>query len=211
MKHCLKIYFNFIIMKVFKILFVLFIFLIASCTTIKVSADYDKNADFSNFKTYAFYKKGIDKVEISDLDKRRILRAIEADLDARGFVKSKDPDFLISIFTKSREKIDVYNNNYYGWYPYYYGFGFGHGYGYYGRGYGPGWGYGYSTVSRSTEGTLFIDVIDARKKELAWQGVGTGILTSSGDIEKKEENIKVFVSKIMMQYPPQLQTTSSTN
>ncbi len=196
-------------MNVFKILSVLLIFAIVSCSSIQVSADYDKNTNFDKFKTYAFYKSGIDKVEISDLDKRRILRAIEADLEARGFTKSEDPDFLISIFTKSREKIDVYNNNYYGWYPYYYG------YGYYGRGWGPGWGpgwgYGYSNVSRSTEGTLFIDVIDARKRELAWQGVGKGILSSSKDIAKKEENIKVFVSKIMMQYPPQLEVSEATN
>lgn len=190
-------------MNIFKILPILLIFLVSSCSSVKVSADYDKNADFSNFKTYAFYKKGIDKVEISDLDKRRILRAIEADLKSKGFVKSENPDFLVSIFTKSREKIDVYNNNYYGWYPYYYG------YGYYGPGYG--YGFGYSNVSRSTEGTLFIDFIDARKKELAWQGVGTGILSSSNDIEKKEENIKEFVTKIMMQYPPIIEVDSSTN
>jgi hypothetical protein len=196
-------------MNVFKILSVLLIFVIVSCSSIQVSADYDKNTNFDKFKTYAFYKKGIDKVEISDLDKRRILRAIEADLEARGFTKSEDPDFLISIFTKSREKIDVYNNNYYGWYPYYYGYGYyGRGWG---RGWGPGWGYGYSNVSKSTEGTLFIDVIDARKRELAWQGVGKGILTSSGDIAKKEENIKVFVSKIMTQYPPQLELSEVSN
>ncbi|MCF6297270.1 MAG: DUF4136 domain-containing protein [Flavobacteriaceae bacterium] len=194
-------------MNIFKTLSVLLIFIFFSCASVKVSSDYDKNADFSNFKTYAFYKKGIDKVEISDLDKRRILRAIEAELDAKGFVKSEDPDFLISIFTKSREKIDVYNNNYYGWYPWYYGFGFG-GFGM-GMGMGMGNGFGHNNVITSTEGTLFIDLIDARKKELAWQGVGTGILSSSSDIQKKEENIKEFVSKIMMQYPPQLNTSTN--
>ena len=52
----------------------------------------------------------IDKVEISDLDKRRILRAIEASLLAKGFVKSSNPDLLVSMFTKSREQINVWNN-----------------------------------------------------------------------------------------------------
>ena len=186
-------------MKVFKLFPILIIFIITSCASVSVSSDYDKSTDFSNYKTYAFYKKGIDKVEISDLDKRRILRAIEANMDAKGFVKSEDPDLLVNIFTKSREKIDIYNNAYYGWYPWYYGYGF------YGPGYGYGYGFGYNNVSTSVEGTLFIDLIDAHKKELAWQGIGKGILASSKNIDKKVERINEFVTEIMMQYPPVLE------
>jgi len=185
-------------MKMLKLLPVLFLFLLASCVTVSVSSDYDKGTDFTVYKTYAFYKKGIDKVEISDLDKRRILRAIEAELNAKGLVKSENPDLLVNIFTRSREKVDVYNNNYYGWYPWYYGYG----YGMYGM--GMGHGFGYTNVSTSTEGTLFIDLIDAHRKELAWQGIGKGILTDSRSIDKKVAKINEFVSKIMMAYPPEL-------
>jgi len=172
--------------------------IIGSCSSVNVYSDYDKGTDFSNFKTYAFYKKGIDKVEISDLDKKRILRAIEKELKGKGMVPSNNPDLLVNIFTKTREKIDVYNNNYYGWYPWYYGYGYGYGYG----PYGPGYGFGYTNVSSSTEGTLFIDLIDARKKELTWQGIGVGILSYYKNIDKKEARINEFVTNIMMQYPP---------
>lgn len=172
--------------------------IIGSCSSVNVYSDYDKGTDFSNFKTYAFYKKGIDKVEISDLDKKRILRAIEKELKGKGMVPSDNPDLLVNIFTKTREKIDVYNNNYYGWYPWYYGYGYGYGYG----PYGPGYGFGYTNVSSSTEGTLFIDLIDARKKELTWQGIGVGILSYYKNIDKKEARINEFVTNIMMQYPP---------
>ena len=168
---------------------------VVSCSSVNVYSDYDKATDFTGFKTYAFYKKGIDKVEISDLDKKRILRAIERELKAKGMVASNNPDLLVNIFTKSREKIDVYNNTYYGWYPWYYGYGPGYGYGY-------GYGFGYNNVSTSVEGTLFIDLIDAHKKELAWQGIGKGILASSKNIDKKVERINEFVTEIMMQYPP---------
>ena len=72
-----------------------------SCSSVRVASDYDKNANFSQFKTFAFYKTGIDKAEISDLDKRRILRAIESELLAKGYTKSENPDMLVSIFTKS--------------------------------------------------------------------------------------------------------------
>ena len=160
--------------------------IMSSCSSVKVASDYDRGADFSSYKSFAFYKTGIDKAEISDLDKRRILRAIEAELLAKGFTKSENPDLLVSIFTKSREKINVYNN---GWGPYGYGWGW------------SPWYYGnYSTVSTSTEGSLYIDLIDAKKKELVWQGLGTGYL--SRNMDKKEERIREFVSKIMTRYPP---------
>ena len=46
--------------------------LLISCKSIKVASDYDSQADFNNYKTYAFYKPGIDELEISDIDKKRI-------------------------------------------------------------------------------------------------------------------------------------------
>ncbi|WP_159021657.1 DUF4136 domain-containing protein [Formosa sp. L2A11] len=164
----------------------------SSCNSIKVASDYDKTTTFDQYKTYAFYKTGIDKAEINDIDKRRILHAIEAELTAKGFVKSENPDLLISIFTKAREQVNVYNNNTMGFGRY---------------GYGWGWSPYYNnfnsmSVSRSTEGALYIDLIDAKKKELVWQGLGSGVLNDN--INKKEERIQEFVSKILSNYPPEV-------
>ncbi|AUC74160.1 DUF4136 domain-containing protein [Olleya sp. Bg11-27] len=161
---------------------------LTSCSSVKVAADYDKAVNFDNYKTFAFFKSGIDKAEISDLDKRRILRAIESELLAKGFTKSENPDVLVSIFTKSNQRVDVYNNSW--------------GAGAWGWG-GPRWGWGWNSqpnISTSTQGVLFVDLIDANKKELVWQGQGTGYL--SKNVEKKEERIVEFVSKIMEKYPP---------
>ncbi|MGV7107459.1 DUF4136 domain-containing protein [Flavobacterium sp. U410] len=169
-------------MKTIKVLTILFIATLASCSSVRVNADYDKKANFDSYKTYAYLKSGVDKAEISDLDKKRILYAIDDVMSSKGFSKSDQPDVLISIFTKERERVDVYQN---------YGFGWG---------WNPYWGANYSTVSTTPEGTLFIDIIDARTKELVWQGEGTGYLTTN--TEKKEERIKEFVSKILAQYPP---------
>jgi hypothetical protein len=173
-------------MKIIKLLPVAVLFLVASCSSVRVTSDYDTTTDFSKFKTFAFYKKGIDKVEISDLDKRRILKAIESELLAKGLTISEDPDVLVNIFTKSRQKVDVYNNNsmYFGWHPWYYGPNFG------------------THISKYTEGTLFVDLIDAKTKELAWQGIGSGALNTSGNVTKKEERIKEFVGEILAKYPP---------
>lgn len=176
-------------MRLINISILMLLFVMASCSSIRVAADYDTTADFSQYKTYAFYKKGIDKVDISDIDKRRILRALEAEFAAKGMVKSENPDLIVSIFAKSTKKVDVYNNNgfnnfYYGyWSPWYYG---------------PNYG---SQVTVHEEGTLFVDFVDNNKKELVWQGIGKGALVID-DAAKKEARIKEFISKILEKYPP---------
>ena len=175
-------------MKTTKILPLFLLFVVAACSSIRVNSDYDKQVDFSPYKTFAFYKTGIDKAEISDLDKKRILRSIDETMTAKGFSKSETPDLLISFFTKEREEVNVNQFNA-GW------------------GYGWGWGWnpflwgGNTTVTRHSEGTLYIDIIDAKKKELIWQGEGEGVLTK--DTHKKDEMIKEFVTKILELYPPQ--------
>ncbi len=171
----------------------LFLFVLSSCTSVKVLSDYDKDANFNTYNTYAFYKTGIDKAQISDLDKKRILRAIDAEMATRGFTKSNTPDVLVSIFTKEKEQVDIYNNLWgggfgWGWSPYYWG--------------GPGWNNG-TQVSTRTQGSLYIDLIDAKSKELVWQGKGIGTLSNSRNMEKKEERIREFVGEILKAYPPQ--------
>ncbi|WP_299054996.1 DUF4136 domain-containing protein [uncultured Polaribacter sp.] len=179
-------------MKYIKMLLVIAVVVFSSCNTVKVVTDYDAKVDFDQYKTFAFYKPGIDKAEISDLDKKRILRAIEFELTAKGFVKSENPDVLVSIFTKSRERVNVNQNN---------------------LGYGFGWGWGWNpwmfgggmnntvNISQYSEGTLFVDFIDKEKKELVWQGIGTGALKIQNR-EKKEARIKEFVKEIIAKFPP---------
>lgn len=177
-------------MKLVAPILITLLFLFSSCSSVRVFTDYDEKVDFNQYKTYAFYKPEIDKAKISDLDKKRILRAIEAELLQQGYTKSKDPDFLVGIFTKSREKVNVNQNNNFGW-----GFGWG---------WSPFWGRGFNNnvnVNQYTEGTLFIDFIDTKTKELMWQGIGTGTLQIQNRA-KKEERIKEFVKEIIARFPP---------
>jgi hypothetical protein len=169
-------------MKTLKLLSIIFVLALSSCSSVRVNADYDKKITFTNYKSYAYLKSGVDKAEISDLDKKRILHSIDEVMLSKGFSKSENPDVLISIFTKERERVDVYQN---------YGFGWG---------WNPYWGMGFNSVYTTPEGTLFIDIIDAKTKELVWQGEGSGYLTKN--TKKKEARIKEFVSKILEQYPP---------
>ena len=164
--------------------------LMSSCASVDVSTDYASNVDFTEYNTFAFYKPGVDKAEISDLDKRRILRAIESELKQKGMTKSDNPDLWVSIITDAEKNVNVYQNNFdYGW------------------GWGWGWnpyfmgGPAYSNVSTSVDGILFIDLIDEESRELVWQGMGQAIL--SRDREEKIEKINFIVQEIMKEYPPQ--------
>jgi len=65
-------------MKFFKITAVLLLLAvgITSCNTVRVASDYDQKVDFNQYKSFAFFKPGIDKADISDLDKKRILHEV---------------------------------------------------------------------------------------------------------------------------------------
>ncbi len=174
-------------MKAIKLFPVLLLFVLSACSSVSVYSDFDKGVDFSQYKTYAFHRKGIDRVQISEMDKKRILQAIDLELGKKGMAKSENPDLLINIFTKEREQVDVNQYNM-GW-----------GYGWRG-GWNPYlWG-GQNFVSTSTEGTLYIDLIDSKRKELIWEGEGVGYLTQNRS--GKDARINEFVAKILAQYPP---------
>lgn len=168
-------------MKVFELLTITIAILLTSCASVRVTSDYDTQATFDNYKTFAFYKPGIDKVEISDLDKKRILRAIEKEMLVKGFTKSESPDLLVNINTKTEKNINVYNAGIgYGWGPWYSGYN--------------------RQISSSTNGVLYIDLINSKDKQLIWQGRGSGYLTYN--VKKKDARTQEFVTQILAKYPP---------
>jgi hypothetical protein len=71
-----------------KIILFTIMFVFQSCG-VYVQYDYDSEVDFSNYNTYSFYQPDIDKVEISDLDKKRILKSLDIGLKTKGARKIK--------------------------------------------------------------------------------------------------------------------------
>ncbi|MDA7808160.1 DUF4136 domain-containing protein [Flavobacteriaceae bacterium] len=168
---------------------------LGACSSIRVYSDFDRNVDFSGYETFAYFKPEIDKVDISDLDKRRILRALDTQMNLKGLSKSETPDLLIGFSTQAKEKIYVNTWNNLG------GGGGGGG----GGGFNP-WFWGgpsYNTVSSQTEGTLYVNIIDATTKQLVWQGKGRGGISES--VKNRDERIALFVKEIVENYPPNLE------
>ncbi|SFH18022.1 DUF4136 domain-containing protein [Pedobacter insulae] len=166
----------------------------AGCATLRTASDFDKQVDFSAYKTYGFYDKGLEKIRLNNLDKRRLMAAVETTMNAKGFTKSSSPDLLVNLVVVAKERADHYGPGFYG------GWGWG-----WGRGWGPFWG-GPSYVNYYREGTIIIDFLDPEKKILIWHGRGAGFNLDS--FNKREERLQVGVNEILAQYPPQPNTSN---
>ena len=159
-------------MKTLKLLAIGFLLtaFITSCSTTKIT--YDKNVDFSQYKTYAFYKKGLKALRIPPKKKKMVLRAVSEVLLEKGFTKSSKPDFIVNIFTDIHDRIDVY--------PGYYS-------PFYRRNY----------IEKSKEGTVFIDIVDLKTKKVVWSG-SQYINYKHNDLKA----IKKAVYKLLENFPP---------
>ena len=61
---------------------------------------------------------------------------------------------------------------------------------------------GFNTVSTKTEGTLYVNIIDATTKQLVWQGKGRGGIDEN--TKNRDERISLFVKEIVENYPPEI-------
>ena len=165
-----------------------FILVIASCASVTTSYDYDKTADFSKYKTYAYTEHALEMPEVQQLDRGRILAAIDAEMAKRGYTKSDSPDVFVEAFVKTEEEISATATST-------------GGYGMYGYGYGWGGGSTYIDYNKYTKGTLFINVIDKAAEKIVWQGRGTKTLNETASPERKEANIKSAIASIYYNYP----------
>ncbi len=180
-----------------KILALLFISaLIVSCSSIKVTYDYDKSVDFTKLKTYEYYgwADGSDKL-LNSLEKDRIEAAFEDEFTQRGIKHVESGgDMVITLYIMTQDKTQ-YNATTTGM-----GGGYG---GYYGYGPGYGWGGGHSTTSIQEYdyevGTLVCDIFDKKDEKLIWEGIGTGEISENP--KNRDTKIPKTVQAIMSKYP----------
>jgi len=188
---------NFAISKLFRrSLLIIIVGSLAGCASSpKLRADYDRDADFSAYKTYNFIEhSGDDNYE--SLFHQYMTDAITIEMEKRGYVKSDNPDLLVNFNAIIQDKTKVSTRP--SSTPMYGGY-----YGYRGGFYDPWGGYGYGTethVSQYTEGTFNIDLIDAKQKRLVWEGIGIGRITDS-TFENLEERVKEGVPNFFAMYP----------
>ncbi len=160
-----------------------------------VRVNWDRTADFTQYRTFGFVSPlGTDRGDIQSLVSQSLIAATQRELEARGLrLDASAPQLLINFNAALADKLRVSST------PAPLGFG--------GRGY-----YGYRTysawplyadqtiVSQYTEGTLNVDVIDAARKQLVWEGVVTNSVTQK-DLNDVPAAINTAVTAAFARFP----------
>lgn len=178
--------------------FMLFLlaFVLAGCATSpQYSFDTDPQADFSGYRSFAFYAPLAAESKGYTTPASSAMRAAaRREMEARGYVYSESaPDLLVNINAYITERTDVVS------FP---AMDYGYYYGYRSAYYpGPHWpGYGNTHVRNYREGTLNIDLVDARGKHLVWEGVAVGRVSKVKAAERAAR-INTTIAEIFAQYP----------
>jgi hypothetical protein len=162
-----------------------------------VRYDFDKNKDFSKYKTYKWVPiKGADQPD--ELTGKKLTAAVDAELATKGLTKtdSDSADLYLGYQTAigTEKQFTSYNT---GW-----GYGPGWGGGWYGYGGGMSSSATYGSTSTVYIGQLDLSVYDAVEKQLIWRGNASKTLDPKAKPEKKEKNIAKAVKKLLKNYPP---------
>ncbi len=171
--------------------------LLAACSSgPNIKADYDPSVDFSQYQTFNFYKPmGIENPNYSSIIGQMFRESITREMEKRGYTLSDDPDLMmnVSAILEDKTKVTTYNDPMYGGY-----YGYRRGY------YDPWYGYGYGTsthVSQYTEGTVNVDMVDARAKRMVWEGVAVGRVDEERNNAEVREAIEAGVRAMFENYP----------
>jgi len=163
----------------------------SACSSgISVRTDFDPAANFSSYRTFAWMPlpQNTDYRLNNDLVDGRIRSAIENQLQAKGYQLGpvEGADFKVGYHAALEGKMDVRTINSY---------------------YGYGWEQ-WSTISPQTyvdeytEGTLVVDVVDAKSNELVWRGSGQGEVRERADPDERTRRINNAIAKILAEFPP---------
>ena len=149
-----------------------------------IKSDYDRNANFSQYKTFSF-----EKIQTKDqLWVDRIASAVSAALTAKGLtqVSSGGDISIVAVeMTKEQQTLNTFYDNY-------------------GGGWGWRWGGGFGDSTTTTDtyrvGTLVVDLFDAKSKKLLWRGSESDALSDKSS--KNIKNLDKGVEKLFKEFPP---------
>lgn len=171
------------------------VLLLASCATgPRVTSDVDPSANFGQYRSFAFYSPlAIEGQGYATLTSGRTKDAARRQMESRGYVYDEtSPDLWVNLNAYMQEKTDVVSTPEVD-YDYYYS--------YRARRYVavPTWR-DRTDVYRYTEGTLNVDLVDAKQNRLVWTGVAVGRVGRTKP-EERGAKIDAAVAEIFLRYP----------
>ena len=151
----------------------------------QVKTDYDRSANFAQYKTYSW-----EHVKTQDaLNVDRIKSAVNAALVAKGLtqVDSGGEISVVAVeMTQNQQTLNTFYN------------GFGGGWGW--RRFGGGLGEATTTTETYKVGTLVVDLFETGTKKLLWRGSSSDTLSNNSD--KNIKNLDKGVEKMFKKFPP---------
>jgi hypothetical protein len=161
-----------------------------------VRYNFDKNADFSKFKTYKWVSIK-DAAKVNDLTEKQIIASVDAELAAKGLTQVSDDSANLFIGYQAgvgqEKQFTSFSSDW------------GYGGGWYRGGWYGGAG-GMSTTTGQTStiyvGQLAVDMYDPANHDLIWRGVASKTINPKAKPEKQEKNLAKAVKKLLKNYPP---------
>ena len=148
----------------------------------QVKTDYDRSADFAQYKTYSW-----ENVQTPDpLWVDRIKEAVNTALTAKGWTPVESGGDVSIVAMEMNQNHRTLNTYY--------------------DGFGGGWRWGggmetaTTTVDNYKVGTLVVDLFDAKTKKLLWRGSSSDTLSNKSD--KNIKNLDKGVEKMFDHFPP---------
>jgi Domain of unknown function (DUF4136) len=150
-----------------------------------VTYDFDRAANFSQYKTYAWTRG----TELTDeLNHARVVRAVDAALVAKGLSRVEPgarPDVHVAYHASFEKNLEI-TGSAHGWGP----FGLG----------GDRWGS--ATVQPVLVGTLVVDISDARTNAIVWRSLASSDIRPTDKPESRDKKIAKATEKMFKNYPP---------
>lgn len=158
-----------------------------------IRADADPGVNLASYKTFGFFEQvSTDKASYDTILSTRLKDATRRELEKRGYrYVESDPDLLVNFNVNVMNKTDVRSTPSAS-------AGF---YGYRAGMYGAWAGYPQDVETvHYQEGTLSIDLVDAKKRQLVWQGVAQGRVNKEA-VQNPGPAIDKVVTDIFAKYP----------
>ncbi len=172
-------------MRIIKYLSIALVLSLAACAPyVNVSTDYDHAVNFQQYRSFNWYRSKVatkqDSVQYDTLFDKRMQNALKANLSQRGLEYTPQADVLVN-YNVSFANQSTNNNGPFSPYGYYGG---------YSR---------FPSSSQYKEGTVIVDLIDAKTNQLVWRGVGESEVRNRNIPEDKVIEI---VNGILSKFPP---------
>ena len=158
-------------------------FSLAACATLKTSVAWDEKADFSRYKTWSWKDDGSIRDPVWN---RRVQSVMEDELAKRGLTRVEaNPDLWVVVHARitAETRVDSYS---------------------------PAWGYGYgywaapsvTTVYQIPVGSMIVDLVDVKKKELVWRATANDTIRANKENEEREQRLRQVLDGLFAGYPP---------